>query len=191
MFRDFNYISGLKLKIMEAMAVCCSLLYTWLLAEGNMACWWFAIAGSFLYVFITLSMGLVAEAILHFFYLIMAFYGLCQRDVWEEQGVSTSLPMSLHISAIAILSASTWISGRLLQRIRGAAATYLDSFTTLFSFWATWLMVNFYPENWLYWIGIDAASVFLYLGRRLYLSSLLFFIYTLLAIRGWMLWTWS
>ncbi|MFN4300265.1 MAG: nicotinamide riboside transporter PnuC [Thermaurantimonas sp.] len=179
----------MKIKLLEAVAVCCSLLYTWLLADGNMACWWFAIVGSMIYVFITFSMGLVAEAVLHFFYLLTAIYGLFNRGSWVEEGVHSSLTAATHASAIAILGILTLISGHLLQKIKGAAVTYLDSFTTLFSFWATWLMVNFYPENWLYWIVIDAASVVLYLSRRLYLSSLLFFFYTLLAIRGWLLWT--
>ncbi|GCD77270.1 hypothetical protein JCM31826_07520 [Thermaurantimonas aggregans] len=159
------------------------------MADGNMACWWFAIVGSIIYVFITFSMGLIAEAVLHFFYLLMAFYGLFNRGSWVEEGVHSSLSAATHALSIALLGILTWISGNLLHKIKGAAVTYLDSFTTLFSFWATWLMVNFYPENWLYWIGIDAASVVLYLSRRLYLSALLFFFYTLLAIRGWLLWT--
>lgn len=60
-----------------------------------------------------------------------------------------------------------------------------DSFTTVFSLIATWVMVNYVHENYLYWIVIDAVSVHLYWKRKLYFGSALFVVYTVLVTLGY------
>jgi nicotinamide mononucleotide transporter len=75
-----------------------------------------------------------------------------------------------------------------LKKYSDAALPWLDSFTTVFSIIATALMVSLFPENWLYWIAIDAVSVYLYLKRGLKITALLFVFYTLLAINGYLTW---
>jgi nicotinamide mononucleotide transporter len=65
----------------------------------------------------------------------------------------------------------------------------VDTFTTVFSVIATIMMVMAVTENWYYWIVIDAVSIFLYASRRMYLTALLFVVYTLLAINGAMQWS--
>ncbi|MFN3952001.1 MAG: nicotinamide riboside transporter PnuC [Thermaurantimonas sp.] len=177
------------LRYWEAVAVVFSILYTWLLADGNMWCWWFAIGASVIYIALTLRVGLFAESFLHGVYLIMAIYGLHRSGEWEASGLSESFGWPVHILAVASGGIITYGSGRLLVTYTRAKATYLDSFTTVFSLWATWLMVNFYPENWIYWIVIDAASAVLYFRGGLFMSSLLYLAYTFLALRGWILWT--
>lgn len=173
----------------EGLAVLFSVLYTWLLAEGNMSCWWFAMGASVIYVVLTIRVGLYAEMFLHIVYFVMAVYGLVRARIWENSGLSAFYGWPVHLLAIVIGGVITYIVGKMLTTIKSAKATYLDAFTTVFSLWATWLMVNFYPENWLYWIVIDAASAILYFRRRLFISSVLFSAYTILAIRGWILWT--
>lgn len=173
----------------EVIAVLCSVLYTWLIADGNMWCWWFAIGASVIYMSLTFRVGLYAEAFLHFIYLIMAVYGLSRSNIWKVSGTSEILQWYLHFIIIFLAGILTYMTGWLLSKIRGARATYLDAFTTVYSLWATWLMVNFYPENWLYWIVIDAASAVLYFRRRLFISSVLYVAYTVMAVRGWILWT--
>lgn len=182
MNRDFLF------RLSEVVAVVCSLLYTWLLAEGNMWCWWFAMLASMIFMILTLNVGLYGEWLLHLFYLGMAIYGIYRSDQWDEAGLTPSLHWQVHLLVILLAGAISIISGRALAALKGAKATYLDAFTTVYSLWATWLMVNFYPENWLYWIVIDGASVVLYYRRGLYISSGLFVVYTALALRGWILW---
>ena len=43
-------------------------------------------------------------------------------------------------------------------------------------------------ENWLYWIVIDAAAIYLYLEKGLYLTALLFAAYILIALVGYIAW---
>ena len=43
-------------------------------------------------------------------------------------------------------------------------------------------------ENWIYWIVIDATSIFLYLDRGLYLYAGLFVAYLVIAVFGYFGW---
>ena len=43
-------------------------------------------------------------------------------------------------------------------------------------------------ENWIYWIVIDGASVYLYIDRGLYLTALLFMLYVVLVVIGFYQW---
>jgi nicotinamide mononucleotide transporter len=43
-------------------------------------------------------------------------------------------------------------------------------------------------ENWLYWIVIDIASIYLYYSRDLNLSAGLFAFYVILAFMGYLQW---
>jgi nicotinamide mononucleotide transporter len=43
-------------------------------------------------------------------------------------------------------------------------------------------------ENWLYWIVIDAVSIFLYIDRELYQTAVLFMLYLVLAVIGYIAW---
>ena len=63
-----------------------------------------------------------------------------------------------------------------------------DSFTTIFSLIATYMVVKKVLGNWLYWIVIDLVSVYLYFNRDLHLTSLLFIVYTIIAVFGYFSW---
>ena len=64
----------------------------------------------------------------------------------------------------------------------------LDSFTTVFSIIATIMLIKKILENWLYFIVIDIASIYLYFTRDLNQTAILFAVYTLIAIYGYFNW---
>jgi len=69
-----------------------------------------------------------------------------------------------------------------------AAMPLVDSFTTVFSLFATYMVVKKVLENWIYWIVIDAVSVYLYHSRELEQTALLFIVYTIIAVFGYFAW---
>jgi nicotinamide mononucleotide transporter len=64
----------------------------------------------------------------------------------------------------------------------------IDSFTTVFSVIATYMLTKKIIENWLYWVVIDILSIYLYFNRELHLTSLLFILYSIIAIFGYYSW---
>lgn len=112
----------------------------------------------------------------------MAVYGYLNTEGdWHTQ----SWPVEAHLPWLAAGFGLTALTGGALHRFSDAKTPFLDAFTTVFSLIATWLMVNYVVENWLYWIVIDTVAIFLYAFRQLYLSALLFVLYLLMAIDGY------
>ena len=64
----------------------------------------------------------------------------------------------------------------------------VDAFTTVFSVFATYMVTKKILGNWLYWIVIDLVSSYLYLVRNLEMTALLFMVYTIIAILGYLSW---
>ena len=167
---------------MEAAAVVLSLLYTLLYLRGAIpGCYYAAFGGALLFMFLCYRKKIYAESFLQLFYLGMAVYGYLNTDEYWEV---THWTFSEHIPYLAGSSLLTVLVGLYLKRKTDAKRPFIDAFTTVFSIGATWLMVNYVHENWLYWIVIDAVSIFLYASRKMYLGALLFVLYLLMAIDG-------
>ena len=96
-----------------------------------------------------------------------------------------SLPQ--HVMAIAGGSVLALLLGYFWTYMN-AALPYIDAFTTAFSLIATYMVARKILENWLYWIVIDTVCIFVYWHRELYLFSLLFLIYCLIAVYGYFSW---
>jgi len=172
---------------LEIAAVISSLLYTLLFSYGYIWCWLFAALSAGFFLILCYQRKIYAELALQVFYLAMALYGFLN---WGESlQTKPSLPLSYHGIIILVNIIAIFISGQMLRKHSDAKVPYLDSFTSISSISATILMVNFYEENWLYFIVINAVSIYLYFQRGLKLGALLFVLYTILSINGYMVWT--
>ena len=81
-----------------------------------------------------------------------------------------------------------FVSGELLTRYSQAALPFLDSFTTWGAIVATFMVARKILENWLYWFVIDAVSIWLYINRDLYFTTLLFAAYLVMIVIGYRSW---
>ncbi len=187
---------------LELLAVLLGLAYVILAAQENIWCWPAALLSTSMYVYLCLEASLFAETGLQLFYVVMAIVGWWswRRNSRPTRTAETaaeanaaSLPIirwpgRTHLLVLAANTAGTLLLGWLLQAYTGAANPYLDAFTTVFSLFTTWMVTQKVLENWLYWVVIDAASIFLYASRDLYLTALLFIIYTIIAVAGYFEW---
>jgi nicotinamide mononucleotide transporter len=69
-----------------------------------------------------------------------------------------------------------------------ASYPLIDALTTCFAIITTFMVAHKVLENWIYWIVIDAVSIFLYLDKALWFTAILFAIYIVLAIIGFVNW---
>ena len=65
---------------------------------------------------------------------------------------------------------------------------YLDTFTTVFAVFATYMLAKKVLENWIYWVVIDTVSIYIYIQKGFYLTAVLFAIYTVLACVAYIQW---
>jgi len=175
----------------EIIAVLFNIAYVILAARKSIWCWPMGIVGSALSIVLFYNSGLIAESILFTYYVAMGVYGWVQ---WKNNsGMNEEIPIvqksfNFHIRVLILGYSGTGILFYLLQTYTAAEMPLLDSFTTIFSFIATWMVARRLLENWVYWIAIDSLTVYLYLSRDLEIYAALSLVYTFMAIYGYGVW---
>jgi nicotinamide mononucleotide transporter len=187
-----NYISTIYQGIIETsftewLAVVFSVFYVILASKEKIYCWIFAFISSLLFLIICFKSNLYLESGLQLFYAGMAVYGWFVWKMKNEKSISKGTK-KLNLFVIALGSVLTFVLGFIFDGFTSQAMPYLDAFTTVFSLFATYMIVNKFLENWIYFIVIDIASIFLYAERGLFLTSILFLAYTSIAILGFITW---
>jgi nicotinamide mononucleotide transporter len=174
----------------ELIAVFFAILYLVLAMRQNIWCWGAALVSTGIYVFLFFDVNLYMESALQLYYIAMAIYGWYawrhHTNTKEDLHVST-WSKKQHIMAISGILIVTSLSAWLLKNT-GADYPWLDSFTTWSAVLTTWMVARKILENWLYWIVIDAVSIYLYLNKELYVTALLFALYIILCVSGYQLW---
>ena len=174
--------------IIESVAVFFSILYVILALKESIWCWGAATISVILYIYICYTAQLYPETGLQVFYLLMAFYGYYQWNKSDSTLQIQQWTITKHLLILLIGALLTFLMGFYFTIYTNAAMPLVDSFTTVFSVFATYMVTKKVLGNWLYWIVIDAVSVYLYFSRDLHLTSLLFIVYTVIAIFGYFSW---
>jgi nicotinamide mononucleotide transporter len=183
---QYFYRNGL-----ESIAFIISVLGVWLTIKEKTINWPIGIIACLLYTFIFFKEILYADASLQVVYIILGIYG------WYEwlHGGEKNEPLKITSASgrtLLILALITLPSGLVLGKILSCYTTsnvpYLDALLTAFSLAATWLAAKKLLENWLLWVFTDLGYVILYIVKHLYLTSVLYFIFTILAIYGHFAW---
>jgi len=182
----------------ELLAVLLSAAYLLLALRENSLCWYCALASTAIYTGLFWDVSLLMESGLNAYYMAMAVYGWWQwrgrkgsaaNSQPQKSAIEISRwPLQKHLLAWLAIAVLTLVSGSLLANNTTAALPYLDSFTTWGSVLTTWMVTRKILENWLYWIVIDGVSIFLYIDRGLYLTSLLFVAYVIIVVFGFFAW---
>ena len=118
----------------------------------------------------------------------MAFIGYYNWNKKEQHLKISEWHIKKHLYIILTGALLAFILGFIFSTYTDAKMPIIDSFTTVFSIFATYMVVKKILGKWLYWIVIDAVSVYLYDSRDLHLTALLFIIYTSIAIFGYFNW---
>jgi nicotinamide mononucleotide transporter len=175
----------------EYIAVALSMAYLLLAIKESLWCWPAAFLSTFIYTVMYWNGALLMESLLNFYYMYMAVYGWV---VWRR-GMNNKdhLPIvswSLKHHAVILLATSlaSVVIGFVMTNYTHADFAYLDSFTTCFAVVTTYLVAKKVLENWLYWIVIDAASMYLYFEKGYYPTLVLFVFYTIMAAWGFKTW---
>ena len=174
----------------EILAVAFGIAYVLLAAKESLWTWLFAFLGTLIYTILFWEGALLSSSLLNFYYMVMAIYGFI---LWRGGKSGKELEVSSYRfnNHMEIITTGIFISlvvGYLSDTYTQAHFAYIDSFILIFSVIATWMLANKILENWLYWIVIDSAAVFLYFKSEYYATVVLFIIYVILAFWGYYSW---
>ncbi len=180
------------MSFIEIFGLCSGTLSIALLIKQNIWTWPIGIAYTFASLYIFFTAKLYADFALHIFFLVMSFYGWYnwskgKKNHDQELPVSNEskkvLAYSIFISVIAI-----YLSGNLFITYTDADLPYWDNTTSILSILAIWLQGRKKIECWIFWLIIDILSVGIYLYKELYLYTLLYLIYVVMAFFGYKAW---
>lgn len=177
----------------ELLGLIFGLLYVVLSIKQNIWCWPIGFITSALYVYVFLITKFYADMGLQVYYLIVSLYGWYnwmfgarnkKQDDLKISKTNIKLWIYLILAALTLFGIISYI----LVNYTDSEIPYWDAFTTAGSFIATWMLAKKFIEHWIIWIVVDSVSLGLYIYKGLYPTVILFAVYTVLAILGYLEW---
>ena len=177
----------------ELAAVASAIAYVVLAARPSAWCWPVGFVSSCLWAYrVSVAYDLYFDAALNAFYAVMSAVGLW-RWTRRADGRGAAPPITRmrareHVAWLGLGAGATAACAVLAEAYTEAAMPLVDAATTVYAVIATVLLIERRLENWLYFLAVDAVSVWLYLERGSPLFAGLFVVYCGLAAWGYASW---
>ena len=177
-------------QIIELAAVIFGLAYVFLAIRLHHWCWYMTLCSGALFLWLFWNVELYLMSLLQLVFMGLAIYGIFK---WNPNSKNMEKRITIikpkhHLYILSFIVLSSIVIGWFLNHYTDDAFPYLDTFTTVGSLATSWMVAKKILENWLYWIVIDAVSIYIYIHRELYLTVLLFSIYLIMAALGYHQW---
>ncbi len=207
-FFDINNIFftalGYSMSYLEFFGTVAGAIAVWLSARANIWSWPIGLINVTLFFFLFFQVQLYPDMFLQVFFFITNLVGwwrwanpkLGEEDKKRELKVSRMTTQWLIIfGGISIIG--TFVFGSLAKNLneffptvfsRPSAFPYLDSFVTVMSIGATYLMVQKKAECWAVWILTDTIATYLYFAKGIKFVGIEYLVFCFLAAFG--LWNW-
>ena len=184
--------------IIEIIGAAIGLIYLYLEYKANVWLWPVGIVMSIFYVVIFFHSKFYADAAIYLYYIGANTYGLfrwkrSRGQTLEENGTAAEMPIT-HVPAkrimpLAAITVVLWmILYGILKTVTDSPIPLGDAFTTSVSIVATWMMAQKYLEQWMLWIVVNVVSTILYFWKGLYPTGVLFIVYVIVAVLGYLRW---
>ncbi len=175
---------------LEWLSLGAGLCYALLAIRRSRWCWAFGALSSGILVWLAWQARLPMQAALQVCYVLLSVWGFRQWSIGGDGSLPriSTWPLRAHLALLSIVVLLGLLLAPMVEAKTAAAWPRLDTITMLASLLATWMVTAAKLENWLYWIVIDAVSVFLYAAQQLWFVALLYLLYLGIAISGYATW---
>jgi len=154
--------------------------------------WPLAIASALLYFFVFKDSLLYGEASLQLVFVAISLWGWWQwlRKADDDQPTLAIQCLSVRGWLVVLVgSAALWpVLALLLQRFTDSDVAWWDALPTALSLVGQVLLGRKYLENWLVWVLVNAISVALFAHKGLWLTCVLYALFTAMSVWGWRAW---
>lgn len=185
---------------LEWFGVITGVLYLFLEIRQHKWMWVVGFLTSLIYVFVFFDAKIYADMGLNIYYVAISVYGFIEwgrkgRYLPQEEKKEEEVIVYRHVTpglltgvilAILILWGILWY---ILSHFTDSPIPVGDALSTSVGIVATWMLAKYIIEHWIFWIGVNFFSVYLYYLRDLYPTMFLYLCYAVLAIVG--LYTWK
>lgn len=169
-----------------------SLIYLYLSIKQKVSLWIFGFLCSALYIVVFFQSKFYADMSLQFYYLGVSVFGWISWKLNKNQTgheIPVKRTKNRHALILITITAIIYlIYYFILVKYTDSPLPKADSFTTALSIVATWMLARKYIEHWFIWIIVDSVSAGLYFYKGLYVTAVLFVIYTIMAFIGYFNW---
>jgi nicotinamide mononucleotide transporter len=185
---------------MEIIAFTLSLICVALNAYGHILTWPLMIASSAAYAWVFQDAKLFGDAWLQGVFILLAIYAwktwsksdLAAQTTQADSSPTSSfkrMPRSWPLIASFCWSGLFLIIHYLLVNHTSSDVPLIDAFLTSGSLLATYMSAQKWLENWLLWIFVNILYIALYIYKDLHLTALLYGLFIVLAVFGWVQWS--
>ena len=199
--RDYTWIIEHWIEIFGAIT---GIIYVFLEIRKSIWLWPVGIVTSMIYVSVFFTSKFYADMSLQVYYIVISFYGfyLWRFGTGTRKKREALVPSAERIKPPDVsrtpLSIVRWLGGiyivlhaamwYILANFTDSPVAFWDSFTTALSVIATWMLARKYIEHWLLWVVVNIVSMILYIYKGLYPTTILFLVYTVMALVGYREW---
>ncbi|MFL2597325.1 MAG: nicotinamide riboside transporter PnuC [Flavobacteriaceae bacterium] len=179
--------------VLEAIAVILGLLSVYFAKRDQIAVYPTGMLSTIIFVYILFKANLLGDMVINAYFFLVSIYGWYfwsdKKEKKTENPISVMDPLEkkwwfIFFIIILFLIAGIYI---LFDKWNNWSAP-IDCFTTGLFFIGMWFMARKRLEHWIFWIVGDIISIPLYLYKGLALTSIQYFIFTLIAIFGYIQW---
>lgn len=186
----FKWLSENYIELLGAIL---GIAYIILSIRQNIWTWPVGLATSILYVLVFFSSKLYADMSLQMYYVFISIYGWYEwlrgnkNDDIEPLKISRlQLRLGVILSVVScLIFLFIWY---ILKAYTDSPVPVADALATSLSIVATWMLARKILEHWIIWIFVDSFSIGLFWYKNLMPTVLLFVIYTIMAIVGYLEW---
>jgi nicotinamide mononucleotide transporter len=153
--------------------------------------WPAGLLNALFYVAVFFSSKIYADMTLQFYYVAISIYGWWSWHNTSASGHSLEVSrtcIDLWLKLVTVFILLFAVISYILVRYTDSTVPYWDAVTTALSIVATWMLARKKIEHWLVWVLVDAVSIGLFIVKELYPTTLLFVVYTILAVYGYFEW---
>ena len=179
--------------ILEIFAVILGLTSVWFAKKDKVLVYPTGMLSTSIFVYLLFQAGLLGDMLINAYFFIVSIYGWY---FWSKKKDGQILNSILKINRTEIklgilLFTCSIIFVSLIYYLFGKGTEWtapIDTFTTAVFFVAMWFMAKRKLEHWILWIIGDLISIPLYLYKGLAITSIQYFVFTLIAIFGYIQW---
>jgi nicotinamide mononucleotide transporter len=154
--------------------------------------WPLAIVSSLLYFLLFWNSKLYGDASLQIVFVLVSFWGWWQwlrgHDAQGRVLRVRRLSRRGRLGALLAVALAYPALGLFLRRYTDTDVPFWDAFPTAASLVGQWLLARKYVENWPTWVAVNIVGVALFAYKGLWLTVLLYALFTLMALAGWRAW---
>ncbi len=184
-----EWLLGNKVELLGAIL---GLMYIFFSIRQSILTWPTGLITSALYIVVFLKSGFYADMGLQVYYVIISIYGWYfwisgkQKTEIKLPVRKTSVRLWLKLTGTFVITYVFILF--ILLNFTDSTVPYMDTLTTALSIIATWMLARKYIEHWLLWVFVDSVSVGLYIHKNLWPTVILFSVYTVMAVFGYLEW---